>query len=284
MGSDSFYEEERPAHWATVADAWIERHPVTVEQFARFVAQTGYVTVAERPTDPRMFPWVDPRALVPGSLVFTPPSAPVPLNDVRAWWSYVPGACWRAPEGPGSTVRGRERHPVTHVAHEDARRYAAWAGRRLPTEAEWERAARGGLEGAAFAWGEEDHSLQRPLANTFRGRFPWCCSGPGRRAGTSPVGAYPANGYGLLDVTGNVWEWTGDAFAPRHHAAPARRCCDPAPATGAGAAGTAQVVVKGGSHLCSPDYCLRYRPAARQGMTPDTSSSHVGFRCALTPA
>jgi formylglycine-generating enzyme required for sulfatase activity len=239
MGSDEFYPEEAPVRRVAVEGFWIDAHPVTVAEFRRFVLATGYVTVAQRTPDAE-----------PGSLVFRPTPGPVPLDDYRRWWHYVPGARWDRPEGPGSDADAR--HPVTHVAFEDAAAYAAWAGAALPTETEWEYAARGGLDGARFAWGDDDDPA---LANRWVGEFPW----RGHR-GTSPVGAHPANGYGLYDMTGNVWEWTAD---PLDH--PARRA------------------IKGGSHLCSPSYCLRYRPAARQSQDVDTSTSHLGFRCVVRP-
>jgi len=247
----------------TVGAFWIEKHPVTVEQFERFVSATGHVTVAERVPDPRDYPARDPALLVAGSLVFRRPRGRVSLEDPRAWWEFVPGASWRHPEGPGSDVETRARHPVTHVAHEDAAAYAAWAERALPTEAEWELAARGGLEGARYAWGDELFPDGRPMANTWQGHFPWENLLIDGYEGTSPWSAFPANGYGLFDMTGNVWEWTCDPYDrpmdeedafPRH-------------------------VIKGGSHLCAPNYSLRYRPAARQGETIDTSASDIGFRC-----
>jgi sulfatase modifying factor 1 len=265
MGSDEFYPEERPVRRVTVGAFWIERHPVTVEEFARFVDAVGYITVAEREPDARDYPDRDPAQLVPGSLVFRRPRGRVPLDDPRAWWEFVPGASWRHPEGPGSDVDARASHPVTHVAYEDATAYAAWAGRALPTEAEWELAARGGLEGARYAWGDAPFPGGRPPANTWQGRFPWENLRIDGYEGTSPWDAFPPNGYGLFDMTGNVWEWTCDRYDrpsgevdafPRH-------------------------VIKGGSHLCAPDYSLRYRPAARQGETIDTSTSDIGFRCVL---
>lgn len=288
MGSEDFYPEERPVHRATVTGFWMDVHPVTNAAFRRFVAATGYVTLAERPPDPACYPGIDPSLLVPGSLVFRPPPHRVPLHDVRAWWRYVPGACWHRPEGPGSTLDGREHHPVVHVAHEDAAACAAWVGKALPTEAEWECAARGGLDGAVYAWGDEFAPGGRLLANTWQGEFPWRNEASDGYQGTSPVGAFPPNGFGLYDMTGNVWEWTADPYVPGHGGGAAKECCVPpaaggAPAAGEGGPGAAisRRVVKGGSHLCAPGYCLRYRPAARQGEAVDTSASHVGFRCVV---
>jgi formylglycine-generating enzyme required for sulfatase activity len=270
MGSEDFYPEERPVRRVGVEGFWIDRHPVTVAEFRRFVKATGYVTVAERALDPADYPDADPDALVPGSLVFKPSRGPVDLRDFRNWWAYVPGATWQRPEGPASDTYTRARHPVTHVAYDDAAAYAAWAGKELPTEAEWEYAARGGLEGKRFAWGDE---FSPAMANTWQGEFPWQNLLLDGYAGTSPVGAFPPNGYGLLDMTGNVWEWTCDLFAG-HADAP---CCGPDHA----GEHIPRRVIKGGSHLCAPNYCLRYRPAARQGEAVDTSTSHLGFRCVL---
>jgi formylglycine-generating enzyme required for sulfatase activity len=294
MGSNVFYPEEQPAHHASVPGFWIDRYPVTTAEFRRFVEATGYVTVAERPLDPSAYPGADPALLVPGSLVFRRPHRPVPLHDYRAWWAYVPGASWRHPDGPESTLEGRERHPVTHVTSEDAVAYARWAGKDLPTEAEWEFAARGGLEGAAYVWGDEFAPDGRPRANTWEGRFPWENLLLDGFEGTSPVDAFPPNGYGLYDMAGNVWEWTSDVFSPRHAGARAQPCCTPgnshvassphADASALPHGAPARRVIKGGSHLCAPNYCLRYRPAARQGETVDTSTCHLGFRCVLRPA
>jgi sulfatase modifying factor 1 len=282
MGSADFYPEEGPVHAVEVDGLWVDRHLVTVADFARFVERTGYVTVAERPPDPALFPGADPALLVPGSLVFQKAPRRVRLEDYRQWWAYVPGASWRHPAGPDSDVRGRDRHPVTHVAHEDAAAYAAWAGKSLPTEAEWERAARGGLDQAAFAWGDEERPAGKLMANSWQGEFPWQNHGADGHEGTSPVGSFPPNGYGLHDVTGNVWEWTDDFFAPRHAGDAAKACCvprNPRVATASSADSIPRRVIKGGSHLCAPNYCLRYRPAARQGEGVDTSTSHLGFRC-----
>jgi formylglycine-generating enzyme required for sulfatase activity len=196
---------------------------------------------------------------------------------VRTWWPWVPGATWSAPEGPASNVAGRHRHPVTQIAYADAEAFAEWAGKSLPTEAEWEYAARGGLDGATYAWGEELMPRGRVMANTWHGRFPYENLRPHGFTGTSPVGTFPANGFGLFDACGNVWEWTSDLFHPRPGADHA--CCAPTrPASGDA---IPERVIKGGSHLCAPNYCLRYRPAARQGEAVDTSTSHIGFRCVM---
>jgi sulfatase modifying factor 1 len=291
MGSDEFYPEERPVHQVTVHGFWMDRHPVTVADFRSFVHATGYVTVAERLPEYAEYPDADPSLLVPGSLVFRPPPHRVSLRDYHNWWAYVPGACWHQPEGLGSTVAGREQHPVTHVAFDDAAAYAAWAGKALPTEAEWEFAARGGLEGMRFVWGNEFAPGGRMMANTWQGEFPWQNHAADGFEGTSPVDAFAPNGYGLYDMAGNVWEWTADFFAP-HHSDPAKACCIPktrvttAPRPDARAqpgSGIPRRVVKGGSHLCAPNYCLRYRPAARQGESVDSSACHIGFRCIVRP-
>ncbi len=270
MGSEEFYAEEGPIRTVTVGPFAIDRHPVTVKDFRRFVNETGHVTDAERSPDPALYPDADPALLVPGSLVFQRTAGPVSLQDPHAWWRYVPGACWHAPEGPGSNVRGRHRHPVTHVAYADAQAYAAWAGKALPTEAEWEYAARGGLDGARFAWGEEIAPHGKMMANWWQGRFPWENLRLDGYEGTSPVGTFAPNGFGLFDVCGNVWEWTVDRFTTE---ATTSCCAPPAPET------IPRNTIKGGSHLCAPSYCLRFRPAARQGEAIDTSTSHIGFRC-----
>jgi formylglycine-generating enzyme required for sulfatase activity len=292
MGSDHFYPEEQPVRQVAVDGFKIDRGPVTVAHFARFVEQTGYVTVAERAPDAADYPDADPALLVAGSVVFHPTPHPVPLDDSRRWWAYVPGADWRHPWGPRSANADRQDHPVTHVAFEDAAAYAHWAGKDLPTEAEWEYAARGGLDGATFAWGNEMRPDGELMANFWQGEFPWRNTGASGWRGTTPVGLFPPNPYGLDDMTGNVWEWTGDYYAPRGAGAQeaAKACCAP-PANprvespdasydlGRPGEDIPRRVIKGGSHLCAPSYCLRYRPAARQPEATDTSTSHIGFRC-----
>ena len=293
MGSADFYPEERPVHAVTVDGFWMDDHPVTVAEFRRFAKATGHVTLAEKPLDPADYPEADPDLLVPGSLVFHRTPGPVDLDDYRNWWSWVPGAQWRRPEGPGSNLDGRERHPVTHVAYDDAVAYATWAGKALPTEAEWEFAARGGLDGAAYAWGDEFAPQGRQMANTWQGEFPWQNLLLDKYERTSPIKSFPANGYGLYDVTGNVWEWTSDFYTPAHPDPVVHACCGPAgprlnprvtsPAASHNLGGPGErfprMVVKGGSHLCAPNYCHRYRPAARSPQTIETSMGHLGFRC-----
>ena len=227
MGSEDFYPEEAPVHRVRVDGFWIDRHPVTNAQYAIFVAETGYQTVAERPLDPADYPGAREDLLVPGSLVFHGTPGPVPLDDPSHWWAYVPGAYWREPLGPGSDISGLADHPVVQVAYEDAAAYADWAGAYLPAEAEWEYAARGGLEGAIFTWGDEDVQETEPMANTWQGGFPWQNTLLDGWLRTSPVGSFPPNGYGLADMAGNVWEWTADWFVPRHAAGPVKACCVP---------------------------------------------------------
>lgn len=293
MGSDDARSmaNERPAHRVRVNAFWMDAHPVTNAEFARFVQATGYVTVAERPPV-----WEEMRKtlppgtgkppdsqLVPGSLVFVPPDRAVPFDDMSAWWRWTPGASWRHPEGPGSNVSGRERHPVVHVAWDDAVAYAKWAGKRLPTEAEWEFAARGGLEGQRYAWGSEFRPGGAHMANTFQGQFPHRGAAEDGFAGTSPVGSFPANGYGLRDVAGNVWQWTADlyredAFAERANQGVCDNPQGPASSFDPTDPYAVRRVIKGGSFLCHVTYCESYRPSARRGTPPDTGSSHVGFR------
>ncbi|WP_375163416.1 formylglycine-generating enzyme family protein [Herbiconiux oxytropis] len=291
MGSAGHYPDEGPVHVRRVEAFQIEDHPVTNRQFAAFVRDTGYVTVAERTLDPEDFPGADPADLVPGAMVFTPTSGPVDLRDWRQWWRWVPGASWRHPLGPEAGVdaeRDRPEHPVVQVSFLDAAAYAEWAGRRLPTEAEFEYAARGGLEGARFAWGDDEQPGGRLMVNQWQGRFPYRNDGAAGFVGTSPVGTFPPNGFGLFDVTGNVWEWTTDYYAPRHlppdvgerAVADGGRPSLLAAASAEPGSRMPRRVLKGGSHLCAPEYCLRYRPAARSPQAEDTAMTHIGFRCA----
>ncbi|NOG69125.1 formylglycine-generating enzyme family protein [Roseicella sp. DB1501] len=289
MGSDAHYAEERPAHAVQVDPFWMDASAVTNADFASFVAATGYRTVAERPLDPAVYPGADPAMLDPGSLVFRMTEGRVDLRDISHWWQWTPGACWHAPEGPGSTILGRERHPVVQVAFEDAAAFAHWAGKALPTEAEWECAARGGLDGAEFAWGNEFAPNGRHLANTWQGPFPWRNFEADGFAGTCPVRSFPPNGYGLFEICGNVWEWTTDWWGGGHGAAAAHPCCTPQNPRGPALEGSfdpaqpairvPRKVVKGGSFLCAPSYCRRYRPAARHAQMVDSGMSHIGFRC-----
>jgi formylglycine-generating enzyme len=290
MGSEDFYPEERPVHEVSVDGFWMDCCEVTCEGFARFVEETGYETVAERAPNPADFPGAPPENLVPGSLLFHKTRGPVDLRNYSNWWAWAPGTSWRHPLGPGSSLESLARHPVVHVAYEDAEAYANWAGKELPSEAEWEFAARGGLDGKKFTWGDEHFPGGRAMANSWQGEFPWQNLLDDGYEGTSPVGSFPANGYGLYDMAGNVWEWTSDWFVPRHADEVVAPCCGPAvnprivsPAKSYDAAQPQfripRKVLKGGSHLCAPNYCLRYRPAARQPQMIDTSMSHLGFRC-----
>lgn len=257
---------ERPACKVQVNGFWMDEYLVTNAEFKKFVDKTGYITTAEQKPSweelkkqlPPNTPKPNDNLLVPGSSVFTPPTHPVPLNNLNAWWSWVPGANWKQPEGVGSHLKNRENHPVVHISWDDANAYAKWAGKRLPTEAEWEYAARGGLENKRFPWGDEFKPNGKFMANTFQGKFPYQGVPEDGYAGTSPVDAFPANHYGLYDMVGNVWEWTADIY-PNAPYGPSR-------------------VIKGGSFLCHVDYCESYRPSARRAETPDTGTSHLGFR------
>lgn len=296
MGSDHHYPEEAPTHRVCISGFWMDTTPVTNEQFARFVRETGHVTFAEIPPRPEDYPGAHPEMLKAGSLVFKKTTQPVDMRgggDFRQWWHYVFGADWQHPKGPKSDNKRREKYPVVHVAYSDAEAFVQWAGKALPTEAEWEFAARGGWDGATYAWGEELYPNGVPVANTWQGQFPYenlCADG---YEGISPVGIYPPNGYGLYDMIGNVWEWTTDWYTARHTEDVARSCCIPTNPRGARMEESydpgqpdiriARKVLKGGSHLCAPNYCQRYRPAARHAEPIDTSTAHVGFRCVVRP-
>jgi formylglycine-generating enzyme len=288
MGSDRHYPEERPAHPVRIDGFWLDDTPVTNRKFREFVRATGYVTTAERTPDPRDYPGARKEMLRAGSLVFVQPKV-VRGADISQWWRFKFGVNWRRPLGGLSDLRGRLDHPVVHVSFHDATAYADWAGLELPTEAEWEFAARGGLQEAEFAWGEELEPGGEPMANIWQGTFPTHSEKPKGEERTSAVRAFPPNGYGLYDMIGNVWEWTVDYWSTRHPEPVARPCCLPDNPR----AGNAEKsydplqpeiriprrVLKGGSHLCAPNYCRRYRPAARHAEPEDTSTSHVGFRC-----
>jgi len=289
MGSNDHYPEEAPVHSVAVDGFWIDTNPVTNAEFARFVAATGHVTFAEIPPDARDYPDAKPEMLYAGSLVFRATTRPVHLRDWSQWWEFRRGADWRHPYGSGSTLEGLDDHPVVHVAYADALAYAHWAGKDLPTEAEWEYAARGGLDGAAFAWGDVMRPGGRIMANNWQGQFPWKNTREDGFEATSPVGAFPPNGYGLFDMIGNVWEWTQDFWAPKHAGDATKSCCIPRNPRRADDAESydplqpairiPRRVLKGGSFLCAPNHCRRYRPAARHAEAVDTSACHVGFRC-----
>ena len=291
MGSDVHYKEERPARDVRVDSFWIDREAVTNARFAKFVTETGYLTLAERPLDPALYPNAVPELAVAGALVFRMTDGPVNTSDLRHWWHYVPGARWDRPEGPGSDLQGRLNHPVVHVAFEDAQAYATWAQRDLPTEAEWEFAARGGLDGAEFVWGDDMTPGGQHRANTWQGPFPWRNFKTDGWVGTAPVGSYEPNGYGLFDMAGNVWQWTTDWYGVTRGKHPTESCCVPANPRGVPVDASydplqprvriPRKVVKGGSFLCAPNYCRRYRPAARQPQMIDSAMSHIGFRCIM---
>ncbi|MEM6614689.1 MAG: formylglycine-generating enzyme family protein [Cyanobacteria bacterium P01_C01_bin.72] len=293
MGSNNRkYPEESPIHQVAVDGFWMDKYLVTNKQFRKFVKETGYVTFAEKPPTAEDYPNADPELLVAGSAVFIKPDRPVDPRSV-CWWQYVPGANWRHPEGAGSSIKNREHHPVVHIVYEDALAYATWAGKQLPTEAQWEWAARGGLAGAEFAWGDEFMPQGKLMANVWQGRFPWE-SLKSQPPGVEAVGNYPANGYGLYDAIGNVWEWTSDWYHERHPENSAKACCTPKNPQGGTEAEShnsklpspmqkSRKVLKGGSFLCAPNYCARYRPAARHPEDIDTSTNHIGFRTIICP-
>lgn len=288
MGSnEAEFLDARPWHQVHVDGFWMDRTEATNAQFAAFIAATGYVTVAERRPRAEDFPGAPPENLVAGSVVFTPPATPVPLDSHYRWWSYVEGADWRHPTGPGSTSDGKAQHPVVHIAYADAVAYCAWAGKRLPTEAEFEFAARGGLDRARYGWGEEFQPGERFMANTFQGHFPDTNTVEDGFAATAPVGSFPANGYGLVDLAGNVWEWTSDWYRPDTYATlaaagrVARNPRGPASSHDPSEPGVQKRVHRGGSYLCNDQYCSRYCPGGRGKGEPDTGTNHLGFRCVM---
>ncbi len=295
MGSDTHYPEEAPAHRVRVDPFWMDATPVTNRQFREFVEATGHVTFAEIAPDPADYPGALPELLFAASLVFQQPARRVSLHDFSQWWDFRRDANWKQPLGTGSDIAELADHPVVHIAYEDAQAYARWVGKELPSEAEWEFAARGGLDRAEFAWGDELVPGGVPQANTWQGNFPNENTLLDGYLRTSPVGAYPANGYGLYDMIGNVWEWTSDFYSDDHKQAVGQSsCCAPRNPRGGTLEASydpampeiriARKVLKGGSHLCAPNYCQRYRPAARHAQPIDTSTSHVGFRCIVRQA
>jgi formylglycine-generating enzyme required for sulfatase activity len=289
MGSNRHYPEEAPVHKVSVRGFWMDTHTVTNRDFARFVAATGHVTLAEQPANPEDYPGAKTEMLAPSSVVFRKTPGPVDLRNHLNWWIYVPGADWRHPRGPQSSLEGLDDHPVVHVGFEDAEAYARWAGKELPTEAEWEFAARGGLDAATYVWGEEFMPGGKPMANTWQGEFPWQNLLDDGYEWTAPVGSFPANGFGLYDMAGNVWQWTTDWY--QHHSDLRQTCCtlynprggDPEKSLDPRTPGVRipRRVMKGGSYLCAPNYCQRYRPAARMAQPVDTATCHLGFRCVV---
>jgi len=291
MGSDKHYPEEAPSHRVTVDSFWMDQTPVTNRQFKKFVLETGHITFAELVPDAKNYPGALPHMLFAGSLTFRPPGHAVDLRNWGEWWVLLKGANWRHPYGPGSNINALDNHPVVHVTFGDALAYAEWAGKELPTEAEWEFAARSGLDGAEYAWGDRFTPNGRHMANTWQGQFPWQNMTEDGFERTSPVKAFPPNTYGLYDMIGNTWEWTTDWYSHNHQPDAPKACCIPENPRGGREDESydprmpetriPRKVIKGGSHLCAPNYCRRYRPAARHAEPIDTSTSHLGFRCML---
>lgn len=291
MGSAAFYPEEAPVRQVRVDGFWIDETPVTNAQFGEFVAATGHITVAEIIPDPKIYPGLTAESARAGSLVFHKPAGPVDMDDPGNWWRFVDGACWNRPFGPDSDLSGLDDHPVVHIAHADAAAYARWAGKTLPREAEFEFAARGGLDGCEFAWGDSLAPDGQMLANYWQGLFPFANQCLDGWEGTSPVRSFPPNFYGLYDMIGNVWEWTDDWWGVGGHPTKKSKCCTIDNPRGAARANSfdpaqpdvriARKVIKGGSHLCAANYCQRYRPAARHPEMVDTSTTHIGFRCVV---
>lgn len=291
MGSNEHYPEEAPAHQVQVDGFWIDQYQVTNAQFRRFVRDTGYVTLAEQAPDASLYPGADPSMLVPGSIVFDQPTGPVPLDNHYNWWAWKAGASWKHPEGLGSNLASRDRHPVVHVAWDDVVAYAEWAGKSIPTEAEWEFAARGGADGLPFAWGHDLAPKGRMMANYWQGAFPWQNLKLDGYERTAPVGSFPPNGFRLFDMIGNAWEWTADFFREGHESV--SPCCggvrfNPVNTDSVGSVDTADPgnaiprrVLKGGSFACAENYCQRYRPAARMHHPVDTGTNHISFRCVI---
>ena len=285
-GSDNLQmPDARPRHRVLVDGFYMDQTAVTNKEFKQFIDATSYVTVAERTPEAKDFPGAPPEKLVAGSVVFNPPSGPVPLDNHFQWWTYVKGASWRHPEGPQSNIEGRENHPVLHVAWDDADAYAKWAGLRLPTEAEFEFAARGGLDDNKYAWGNELTPGGRWMANIWQGRFPYENTQEDGFRAVAPVASFPANGYGLFDMSGNVWEWCSDWYRPDYYAKlaatkqPVHNPHGPADSFDPSEPGVAKRVMRGGSYLCTDQYCTAYEVGARGKGAPDSGTNHVGFRC-----
>jgi formylglycine-generating enzyme required for sulfatase activity len=304
MGTDdaNAFRNERPAHRVKLDGFWMDEHAVTNAEFRKFVEATGYVTIAEKPVDweemkkqvPPGTPKPDAEKLKPGSLVFTPPDHAVDTTNMGNWWTWTNGADWRHPQGPGSNIDGKDDYPVVQIAYDDALAYAKWAGKRLPTEAEWEYAARGGSKNTRFYWGNEFRPNGKWMVNSFTGEFPFKNTNEDGFAGVAPVKSFPPNGYGLYDMAGNVWQWTSDYYRADAHDLSVSEislsgidyCVNPTGPKGSfdptrPMQNVTERVIKGGSFLCNPSYCESYRPTARRGTPPDTGTEHVGFRCVM---